>query len=63
MKSFSTVDDIFPTYTVVCGSSVDVALGVMGLTTGGIIGPRIPITGGRANGGITPTNGHMENAG
>lgn len=29
----------------------------------GTIGPRIPITGGRANGGITPINGRGGNAG
>lgn len=54
MKSFSTVA-ILPTYTVVCGLSVGVTLGTpAGLKTGGIMGPRIPGTGGRNSGGTMP---------
>ena len=54
MKSFSTVDDILPTYTVVCGFSVGVTLGMIaGLITGGMTGPRI--IGGRDRAGTNPT--------
>lgn len=55
MKSFSTVDAILPTYTVVCGLSVGVILGMAaGLIRGGIMEPRIPVTGGRSSDGMGP---------
>lgn len=64
IKSFSIVDAILPTYTVVCDLSVGVILGLAtGLIRGGLMGPRIPVTGGRNCGGMMGPGGRGGNAG